>query len=333
MNGEKGTTAVAAAGLGTLTPVPLRDVWPNEESDFTPWLAKDTNLGILGDELGMSLELLEREARVGPYEADLVCRDTNDGAKVVVENQLGQTDHDHLGKVLTYAAHFGAKVAVWVARSFTEQHREAVDWLNEIGGGGTRFFAVEIELWKIGESSPAPRLNVVAGPRGMDGGGSRPSLSETQRFRLEFWEGFRDFVSRNGEVVTKTQTPRTDHWLPIAGVRRTGFFIVGIASIAAKGGGHELRAELQISGGDADHHFNRLKAHQPAIEDQHEFEPLEWHNPEGVQQRRIYWRLSTNIEHPDGRTDQYRWLLERAEALHRLFADRIRNLPAPEETE
>ncbi len=314
--------------LGSLERVRLQKVWPNEERDFTPWLAK--NLGILGDELGMSLELVECEARVGPYEADLVCRDTNDGAMVVVENQLGQTDHDHLGKALTYAAHFDAQAVVWVARTFTEQHRQAMDWLNDVSKDGTRFFALEIGLWKIGDSATAPRFDVVARP-GDTGIIVPPDLSPLQRMRLEFWEGFAKFVFRNGDVLRKTHAPRPNYWLGMRGVGRGGFFLHGIVSTGSESGGHELRAELQIKGSHSDHYFNLLKSHQSDIEGRHDFdEHLVWHNPDGVQQRRIYWRLSTNFDDPDKRTDQYRWLLERIEALHNILAPRIQSLQAPE---
>ena len=127
---------MATTDLGRLEPVDLREVWPNEESDFTPWLADQKNLAILGDALGMPLEFVAREEAVGPYSADILCRDSNDGTQVVVENQLESTDHDHLGKLLTYAAHLGARVVVWIAKSFTDQHRAALDWLNEVSETG-----------------------------------------------------------------------------------------------------------------------------------------------------------------------------------------------------
>ena len=178
---------MAKASLGRLEPVAVREVWPNEESDFTPWLAEPENLGVLADALGMSLEFVAREEKVGPYSADILCRDPNDQTKVVVENQLGQTDHDHLGKLLTYAAHFNARVLVWVARTFTDQHRAALDWLNEVSETSTRFFGLEIELWRIGDSVPAPKFNVVARPndwtRGRNGcGGAHGHAANATRF-------------------------------------------------------------------------------------------------------------------------------------------------------
>ena len=155
------------------------------------------------------MEFVAREKKVGPYSADILCRDPNDQTKVVVENQLGQTDHDRLGKLLTYAAHFNARVLVWVARTFTDQHRAALDWLNEVSETGTRFLGLEIELWKIGDSVPAPKFNVVARPNDRTRDGMDASaLTDTQRMQLGFWEGFAEFVSRKGTIVKKTHAPR-----------------------------------------------------------------------------------------------------------------------------
>ena len=322
---------MAQTNLGRLEPVDLRQVWPNEESDFTPWLAEEENLGILADALGMPLEFLAREEKVGPYSADILCRDPNEQSKVVVENQLGQTDHDHLGKLLTYASHFNARVVVWVARRFTDQHRAALDWLNEVSDTGARFFGLEIELWQIGDSVPAPKLNVVARPNDWTKEGTDTSaLTDTQRMQLRFWEGFADFVSRKGKIVTKTHAPRAQNWLGVAGLGRGGFFLHGVISTWSETGGHELRAELQITGTDTNHYFDLLHAEREGIEQEHDFDQeLGWHNPTGVQQRRVYWRLATDFGDPDLLTEQFRWLLERLEALHRILAPRVKALPSP----
>lgn len=323
---------MATTDLGHLKPVDLRKVWANEETDFTPWLADQKNLAILGDALGMPLEFVSREEAVGPYSADILCRDSNDDTQVVVENQLESTDHDHLGKLLTYAAHLGARVVVWIAKNFTEQHRAALDWLNEVSDTGTRFFGLEIELWQIGESAPAPKFNVVARPNDWTKEGTdATALTDTQRMQLHFWEGFAGFVSRNGKIVTKTHAPRAQNWLGIAGVGRGGLFLYGAMSTWTQASGHhELRAELSITGEHSNHYFDLLHADRHDIEKEHEFdEELEWYNPDDVKQRKIYWRLETNFEDPDLLTEQYRWLLERGEALHRILAPRVGNLPWP----
>ena len=326
---------MATPKLGRLEPVPLNEVWPNEASDFTPWLADPKNLTILADALGMSLEFEAREKAVGPFSADVVCRNPDDDTCVVVENQLGSTDHDHLGKLLTYAAHLDAQVVVWIAKSFREQHRAAVDWLNHVSGQETRFFGLEIVLWRIGDSVTAPQFNVVASPNDWRGTKGDEELPPIKRVQLEFWKGFEEFVGRNGQRVTKTHDPRPQGWLGITGVGKTGFFLVAVMSTWTEARGHELRAEFQITGGDSDYYFDlhheQRQEIDEAIRDEHDFnDELDWHNPPGVNKRRIFWRLATDFRDPDRRTDQHRWLLDRIEALHRIFAPRVQKLPAPD---
>src|SRR5262249_33441872 len=150
--------------LGRLERVGLREIWKNEAADFTPWLANEQNLKLLGDTLGIELHFEAQEKDVGPYRADILCRDTSDDSWVLIENQLSPTDHSHLGQILTYSAGLGAVSIVWIAERFTDEHRAALDWLNEISGENVQFFGLEIEVWRIGESARAPKFNVVAKP-------------------------------------------------------------------------------------------------------------------------------------------------------------------------
>ena len=155
------------ADLGRLERVDLRDVWQTEDQDFTPWLAQDENIGILGETLGMELEVEAQEKDVGPFRADILCRDANSPdheSWVLIENQLERTDHTHLGQLLTYAAGLRTVTIIWVAQRFTDEHRAALDWLNEITSERYQFFGLEVELWQIGESLAAPKFNIVSKP-------------------------------------------------------------------------------------------------------------------------------------------------------------------------
>jgi hypothetical protein len=145
-----------AKTLGRLEKIELRDIWRTEAMDFTPWLAQSENLALLGEALGMELEIEAQERNVGPFRADILCKDALDGSWVLIENQLEHTDHTHLGQLLTYAAGLHAATIVWVAGRFTDEHRAALDWLNEVTGEKFRFFGVEVELWRIGSSPAAP---------------------------------------------------------------------------------------------------------------------------------------------------------------------------------
>ena len=151
-----------AQELGTIEKVNIREVWPTEDDHFTPWLG--ANLDKLGAELGLDLELAETEATVGTFRLDVRARDVGSQGEVVIENQFGQTDHSHLGQLLTYASGFDAQAIVWIAERFRDEHREALDFLNHRTGEDTRFFGVEIELWRIGDSLPAVNFNLVSTP-------------------------------------------------------------------------------------------------------------------------------------------------------------------------
>ena len=150
--------------LGRLERVDLRKIWPDEAQDFTPWLAKKENLALLDETLGLELELEETEQSVGAFSADIVCRDAASESLVLIENQIEPTNHTHLGQTLTYAAGLDAVTIIWIASKFRDEHRAMLDWLNEKTEAQLSFFALEIELWRIGNSAPAPKFNIVARP-------------------------------------------------------------------------------------------------------------------------------------------------------------------------
>ncbi|WP_415714466.1 hypothetical protein [Roseibium sp.] len=150
--------------LGNLERVELRDIWASEAADFTPWLARAENLSILGDTLNIDLELEAQEKSVGPFRADILCKDIGNDNWVLVENQLERTDHSHLGQLLTYASGLQAVTIVWIAAHFTDEHRSTLDWLNKITDESFRFFGLEVELWRIGDSPAAPKFNIVSKP-------------------------------------------------------------------------------------------------------------------------------------------------------------------------
>src|SRR5712692_7993331 len=150
--------------LGRLQKVDLREAWTSESSDFTPWLAQEENLKLLGETIGIELELESQETEVGPFRADILCKDTATNNWVLIENQLERTDHTHLGQLLTYAAGLDAVTIVWVSPTFTDEHRATLDWRNEITDQRFNFFGLEIEAWRIGDSPVAPKFNIVSKP-------------------------------------------------------------------------------------------------------------------------------------------------------------------------
>lgn len=217
------------AELGVLERVELRNVWQHEGYHFTPWLAEAGNLAALSKALGLELELVGQEVSVGPYAADILCKDAMSNTNVLIENQLEKTDHCHLGQILTYAAGLQAKTVIWVASRFTEEHRAALDWLNEITHEDWQFFGLEIELWRIGTSAPAPKFNVICRPNDWsravrEEAAKAEGSSPTQALQLRFWTAFHDFRVEQGARAPK---PSAQSWQSFA-VGRTGFSIEGV---------------------------------------------------------------------------------------------------------
>ena len=201
--------------LDHLKKVELRKVWPHEALDFTKWLSSSANLNMLGEAVGVELELIETESSVGSFNVDIYAQEVGTGRKAIIENQLEETNHDHLGKVITYAAGKGAQVIVWVVSHARDEHRQAIEWLNEHTDNDFGFFLVEIELWTIGDSKPAPRFNVVEQPNEWTKAlRLSENLSETERVKLSYWTKYREIArsTPNFLKVFSPQKPTKDHW-------------------------------------------------------------------------------------------------------------------------
>jgi len=206
--------SLTTPNLGRLTTVQPRDVWTHEALHFTPWLLQ--NVDVLSDLLGMELELQVAEHPVGGFSLDLLGRDLSDDSVVIVENQLEQSDHGHLGQILTYAAGTSPKTIVWIATSFRPEHRAALDWLNEHTDPDTRFFGVEIEVVRIGDSAPAPNFKLVAEPNDWEkqvkAATSGGSLTERSKLYLEFWERFLNRLAAEQPEWTRAKASTPDSW-------------------------------------------------------------------------------------------------------------------------
>lgn len=209
-----------AQSLGILTEVmDLRSVWPNEATDFTPWLAKPANMKLLSDAVGLDLSVDETESGVGDFSVDLLATEMGSGAKVVIENQLEDTNHDHLGKLITYASGKGASIIIWVVKHAREEHKSAIAWLNAHTDDDATFFLCEVKLYKIGDSKPAVMFDVVERPNGWAREQKQVSLavSETRSARKEWWQAFNDFAFQDAEFKKQFNMakPSTDHWMSL----------------------------------------------------------------------------------------------------------------------
>lgn len=314
--------------LGRLKRVDVRDVWTKEAGDFTPWLALPDNLALIGETIGLELELEAQEKNVGPFRADLLCKETATGSWVLIENQLERTDHTHLGQLLTYAAGLNAVTIVWVAARFAEDHRAALDWLNEVTGSNINFFGLEIELWRIGESQVAPKFNVASKPNDWTksvtdaGSGSPNVLTETKQLQREYWAALREYMTESDSSVKPTK-PLPQHWMNFA-VGRSNFYMHSLANM--KEG--RIGLGLAMTGPDAKPHFHLLWQQREKIEK--EFgEPLEWLElPERKESRVMLHDLEADPNDRDDWPAQHAWITEKLEKFDSVFRQKIKHLNA-----
>ena len=230
--------------LAKLSSVKPQDVWPHEAYDFTPWLLE--NAEAVAEVLGIDLELTASEYSVGSFALDLIGRDLTNDCVLIVENQLTATDHGHLGQLLTYAAGTSAATVVWMATAFREEHRQALDWLNELAQGNARFFGVEIGVVRIADSAPAPLFRLRAQPNDWFAQVATATKKSTQTggkspYYFQFWERFLERVHVEHPTWTNSQKPGSWNWLSMPCPFKGGpCFSSGFAM------GGKVRTELYI---------------------------------------------------------------------------------------
>jgi hypothetical protein len=316
--------------LGRLERVPLRAAWDNEATSFTPWLAQDENLAVLSETLELDLTVAGVETNIGSFRADIVCRDHSsdhaDEQLVLIENQLERTDHSHLGQLLTYAAGLQTVTLVWIADRFTEPHRAALDWLNEITDERFRFFGLEVELWRIGDSPLAPKFNIVSKPNswsktvhGERRTAERSGLTDLRQAQLAFWNELSSRLDglRNG---TRGRTPRPQQWYSVA-IGRSGFDL-NAYFVAQKG---RIGVDLFLSSVDAHQRYDHLLEQKEEIEQA--LGELEW--IKAAKEARIaQYKQVDQILNETNWPEMLDWLVERLSAFDRVFRDKVRSIPS-----
>ena len=205
--------------IGKLKEVDIRELWKHEQYDFSEWLSKKENIENLNEILGLTLVDISKETYVGSYRCDLFAKDETTGIKVIIENQLEISNHDHLGKIITYASGLDAKVVVWIVKEAREEHRSAVEWLNNNTNSNVNFFLIEIHAYRIGESDPAPMFQVVEQPndfiKNNKSTNRDESMNKSQSQRIEFWNQFNNVVIERGKPFN-IRKATTDHWYNVA---------------------------------------------------------------------------------------------------------------------
>lgn len=308
--------------VGKLEEVDLRNVWRNEAKDFTGWLFD--NIDMLNDQIGATLSSVEREKSVGPFSVDILAED-QDGRLVIIENQLERTDHDHLGKVLTYLSNLEAKMVVWISSDPRQEHITAVNYLNEVVPEDTRFFLVRVQAFRIGASEPAPLFTVVAGPSPevAAGGKIKKEFAGREKQRFEFFQQLLEKSNVATSIFANVSATSYQNWLN-AGAGKYGLSWVYVIKL------HEARVELFLSGSDPHlirQRFEILKAKSDDIGTAFG-EPLDWDYKEERKQQyiRSYSKvggLQDEEEWPDIQDD----LVDRMIRLESALRNHIRNLP------
>lgn len=311
--------------LGRLVRVDPRTIWETEAQDFTPWLAREENLSVLADTLFMELELEAQETNVGQFRADILCKNTDDRSWVLIENQLERTDHRHLGQILTYAAGLHAVAICWIAESFADEHRATIDWLNEISDDKFQFFGLEIEVWKIGDSPPAPKFNVVSRPNDWTRRGPGPgveNLTPTKLQQRDFWSALMEELKATKSPI-RVKKPRPQAWMGFS-IGRAGFSLIGWLNSKEKW----IGVYLYLDPPHAKAHFALLAQEREEIERQ--LGELEWRELPDRKASTIRLRRNSDPMRKEDWPSQIEWMIEKLEAFNRTFRPLVKALDASE---
>lgn len=316
--------STATNNLGQLVSANARHVWPSESTDFTPWLAQPENLGRLANAIGIELEPENTEVAVGPYSADIVAREVGADRYVVIENQLEKTDHDHLGKAITYAASLGAGTVVWVATAFTDEHRKALDWLNDNSVDDIAFFGVQLEVWRIDNSNPAVRFNVVVRPVGLvkqlANQKAAAAASPTRQLQLEWWTTVAEALVETKKLPS-VQTAAARYWFDVA-IGRSGFYLSCIASPDTGRIGVRLYMSGRSGGRQA---LEQLLLQKAAIEGELG-EPLQWNTNPTATDKVILVDYPAKLEDKTRWPEYLAWMTTHIFAMRDVFAPRVKKL-------
>lgn len=299
--------------LGTLKEITdLRSIWPHEALNFTPWVAE--NVDLLADAVGLDITVDETESSVGDFNVDIYASETGTDRKIIIENQLEDTDHDHLGKLITYASGKGADVVIWVVKHAREEHKAAVEWLNNHTDDKIGFFLCEIKLFQIGDSQIAPAFTVVERPNDWTKEIRKTaSANSTQQQRLEYWQAFNDyaFSDANFSRIFNKRKPTTDHWMD---------FSIGSSAchIAVSQIQKRKAVDVELYINDDKELFKSLFAHKDEIEKNMEME-LEWKELSERKASRILIEKTVDLDDRATWPEQFDYIMDTCIKMKRAF--------------
>lgn len=309
------------ATLGVLKEIKdLRNIWPHEALDFTPWLAKEENISILADAIGLDITVEEEEASVGDFSVDIFASETGTGRKIIIENQLEDTNHDHLGKLITYASGKSADIIIWVVKRARDEHKAAIEWLNNHTDDNIGFFLCEIKLYSIGNSEPAVKFEVVEKPNDWTKEIKKinSGLNATQQARVDYWTAFNGYAFKNAAFAKefKQRKPSPDHWMAFS----IGSSACGINALRLQNEGH-IAVEFYINNDKA--LFHSLYSMKDDIEKEIGMQ-LDWRELPDKKASRILAETEVSLMDEKEWPTQFDWLTGTMIKMKKSFKKRLK---------
>ena len=307
--------------LGTLEEVPLREIWPHEAHNFTNWLAQEENIELLGNELNIDIEVVDTEVSTGKYRLDILARNSDDET-IIIENQLESTNHDYLGKIITYASGLDATTIIWIVEDVEEEHRKAIDWLNEHLDDTVNIFLCKIRLFRIGDSPAAPKFQVICEPNNWSKAVKKVNDnidSETDLLKLEYWTKLADYIRDHPEIHLKERKPTKYNFydIKLSGVKTSLAHIVLRINVQKR----QTRTALWIKNNDDLYEY--LLNNKDTIEEELGFE-LIWRNKEHNKSSSITVRQNIDPSNRDNWDKCIRWHMDMAEKFNDVFVPIIK---------
>jgi hypothetical protein len=295
--------------LGILVNVDIREIWKREDTGFTKWLSEEQNLALLSQEIGIPLKLHKVEASVGKYSADIVAEVENMEQKeyVIIENQLELTDHDHLGKLITYGSGFNAKILVWIFKDIDDEHRQAIDWLNE--NSELNIFALKIEAWRIGDSKPAPKLQIICSPNNwaklLKKSSEESKVTNTNLMQLDFWNNFNNYLREHKNSFNPRKAlPQNWYDLSVGKAQINLRLVISYQN-------NNIRCDIIIT--EDKPMFKKMFEKKEDIETELGFSP-EWNElPDNKSSIIRYYNNSVNLTNKENYESYFKWLLDISE--------------------
>lgn len=275
----------------------------HEALNFTPQVAE--NVDLLADAVGLDITVDETESSVGDFNVDIYASETGTDRKIIIENQLEDTDHEHLGKLITYASGKGADVVIWVVKHAREEHKAAIEWLNNHTDDKIGFFLCEIKLFQIGNSDIVPSFTVVERPNDWTKEIKKTTAANsTQQQRLEYWQAFNDYAFQNTEFakVFNKRKPTTDHWMDFS--IGSSACHIGVTQIQKRSA---IGVELYIN--DDKELFKSLFAHKEKIENDMGM-MLDWRELPERKASRILVEKNVQLSNHEEWQEQFNYIMD-----------------------